>query len=449
MDIRRYMKVESIEDSGSMIIVTTTGAEYVFQKDGDKGVVTCRQRLNASRHLATIELEHPLPTLTVEHRTDSTCVLHQAVEGCGGYLRFQVNSDSVLDIYCGMPMRVKIKGDLAAKHSSEKNGSVVMLDEIGGIGVYPYKKLLDSEFSNATQNQWDVKYNLGVASRLLVSVFPPRERCFSTACEDGIAHHGSIGSYFELTFPTDEMIDELAQHANVLVLHADIWKGKLTRKGKKLTNIQSAIEDAMFVSYYDTPVNENELRRVIQKSHSVGMKVIPYMSPHYSVAKGSDYLDRLRDVQEKYEFDGVYLDEISQIDIMYAYQMMRDIRELLGNKIIYYHSSFGPLASKYLLCPFIDTYADYTLKAELGESIGDFGTPYLQYIISGINTSNAIGYFCYYEYSNDFIESLIERAIELDVRFYLGSPETDQERLLKEKYFPKLKQKLKQLRNQH
>ena len=145
------------------------------------------------------------------------------------------------------------------------------------------------------------------------------------------------------------------------------------------------------------------------------------MSPNYSAAQGNDFLQRVKDAIETYEFDGVYYDGISQ-DIIYAYQIMRGTRDIVGDGLIYFHCTGSPMRSRNMYCPFIDTYADYILRAE---GTKDFTDRYLRYVVSGHNISNSIGYICYYFFPPDFVSATIPKALDVHVRFYLGSPETE------------------------
>ena len=99
------------------------------------------------------------------------------------------------------------------------------------------------------------------------------------------------------------------------------------------------------------PVNEKELVRVIKKAHSLKMKVIPYMSPFFSMAKGNVFLDRVKTTLRKYEFDGVYFDGISR-DILYSYQMIKDTRALLKDRILYLHCTADPLMFAIIALPY-------------------------------------------------------------------------------------------------
>ncbi|MCE5258049.1 MAG: hypothetical protein LLG44_03200, partial [Chloroflexi bacterium] len=134
-------------------------------------------------------------------------------------------------------------------------------------------------------------------------------------------------------------------------------------------------------------------------------------------------------------FDGVYFDGVT-FDIQQAYELVRKTRKMLGGRILYIHSTWEPLMSRTVYCPFIDTYADYILR---GEHPADFDDEdYLHYVLAGYNTSNAIGLVCHCYYPPDFVQGIITKTMSFNGRFYLALPETDNEQVLKESYLPVL-----------
>lgn len=432
MNTQKEMKIKKVNEAKDKISILTTGAEYVIDKSGKSSTISCYQGLGKKRLVAIVDFNRSLPTLSVERTDDSMCVLHQNIggdKGGGAYLRLQINGDSLLEIYSCVELALSFTGNFQADYNVQKNGHVLLIDETGGIGIYPYQGLNHIEFTNCTQRKWKIRYGLNAYCQLFLSVFPSRPFNYVQAFEEKIVHH----STWPQIHPIDKMIEKANKYANILVLHDGIWRGKYDRAGKLLENINDIYENSAYCCFDYVAVNEKELTRVVKKSHSLGMKVIPYMSPFYSMAKGDDFLFRVKHVLEKYGFDGVYYDGIS-MDILYSYQMIKKTRELLKDKILYVHLTSDPL-SENIYCPFIDTYADYILRAE---HITGFDDKYLRYVLSGYNISNTIGYICYYDYPLYFIKKIIAKALRVNARFSLGMPETEREKVLQEYYFPKL-----------
>ena len=447
---RNEMEVESVRSDKDKITVVTTGARYVIDKSGEKGKISCYQLLNEERLVATLDFEYQFSSLSVKKKDEDTCILLAVIHNGGyGYLRLQVNSDSLLDISSIGEVNLTFSGKILPQYAVEKDGNILLIDESGGIGVYPYQGFKNVGLTIFGSKKWKADYTLGMSYRFLVSVFPPRRFNYTRFIEDGIAHHG-IPDAPEIVkgriplpspFPSDEEIEEAGRYTNILVLHERIWQGNYAKERKPLKTYEDIFRDASPCCFDYVSRDEEELARVIKKAHSLDIKVIPYMSPYHSTAKGKDFLDRVEDTLKRYDFDGVYFDGIS-FDILYSYRTIRDARALLKNKILYVHCSIDPIGRN-IYCPFIDTHADYILRAE---SITNFGDKYLRYVISGYNISNSIGHICYSTYPLDFIRELIPKALAANVRFYLGSPETEREKLLKEEYFPKLKKLNRQLK---
>lgn len=436
MNTLNQMKVRDVRETQDRVRVVTTGAEYVFDRSGEEGRIDCYQRIERRRLLASIRLGCSLSTVSVEHKDPSTCVLHQQLgQGLSDhYLRVRIGGDSVLDLCSTRGLEVDVAGQFRPEYSATKDGNVLLADGSGGFGLYPCRGLRSVEASELGRREWRVQASLGPLCRLLLSVFPPRTYNLAQSFEERVVHHGSIGPWAVPPFPSDEMLEGARRWANVLVLHEGIWQGKLTRAGKRVETLEDIYAEAAGCCHEYVPVDEAELFRVVGKAHSLGMKVIPYMSPFYSTAKGAQFLGRVEEVLHKYGMDGVYYDGVSA-DVLDSYQMIQDTRRLLGDRILYVHCSFDPLMSRNVYCPAIDTYADYILRAENATRLNP---RYLRWAVSGRHISNAIGYVCYYDLSTQDIRALVDEALAVDARFYLGSPETEREQVLKEVYFPKL-----------
>ena len=212
-----------------------------------------------------------------------------------------------------------------------------------------------------------------------------------------------------------------------------IWQGKRTREGKQIVTGEDLHADACFCTASFVPFDEPALRACIKEAHALGMRVIPYMSPFYSVAKGRDFLEKVESVLNRYGFDGVYFDGVS-LDLRDSYEIVRAARAILRDRLLYLHCTSDPIGDD-IRCPFIETYADFTVRGEHRASLLTDG--YLRYMISGHNVSNAVGHVFYCDLPMDLIAELVGEIPEFHVRCFLASPETERERLLKQKYFVK------------
>ena len=449
MDTRKRMQFSRVDEAADAITVETTGARYVFRKSGPKGPggpgrIECTQLINGVRQVAQIDCSIPFEHLTLEnpHVAEADADLHAPcvlntipVESSCQFLRIEIHPDSLLQVYATSPMVLTVSSDLDAQYQADTQGHLLLVDDTGGIGVYPCGSLQDRDLTHTPGEapKWDVRYHFGRNGRLLFSVFPPRAFDFDQYYGEGIIHHGTIQPWVVPPFPTDEMIQKASEHTRVLVLHEGLWAGKLTREGKPVETVKDLYAEGAYVSHDFEAFDEKELVRTIQTSHRLGMKVIPYMSPFYSSARGWVYWRNVEKRLQQYEMDGLYFDGISQ-DILESYDTIRMARNVVGDGSLYVHCTSDPV-SKNVFCPFIDTHADYILRAEHATALND---SYLRYVISGYNVSNSIGHLCYYDFPADTLRATIEKALEYRFRFYLGSPETELERVLQEDYFPRL-----------
>ena len=437
------MKIESVREEESEIEVRTTGASYLFHRSSPKGRIQCFQRLGRERLIATLELPIPLGRLTVEGQTDEVCVLHQASDNAR-FTEMRINADSLLVIgsfnQLEKGIRVGFETTFSPEYQALEKGCFLAADQFGGIGIYPEINAGKTSLMNSAATELRVDFPGVGYQRLLLSVFPPRPFNWERSFSDRIVHHiAEIEPY-----PRDEQLEDWSRWCNVLVLHAQIWQGKYTREGKRLVRREDLYQNASWAKFHHVPLEEEELRRVVARAHQMGMRVIAYLAPFYSLAEGEEFLEEMRLAISNYQLDGIYFDGNS-FDPLRSYQTIRATRRLLGDKILYVHCTDDPISSPRLVCPFIDTYADYTLRAE---HIADFDPKYLRYIISGYNISNAIGFVCNYNYPPEVSRRLVDQALAVGARLPLFTGRQldptwesyfeETGRIMKQEYFPKL-----------
>jgi hypothetical protein len=75
--------------------------------------------------------------------------------------------------------------------------------------------------------------------------------------------------------------------------------------------------------------------------------------------------------------------------------MIREAREILGDRVLYLHSSTEPFGTCRVYLPFVYAYADYVLSGEAGRD-GLEREEFLRYTVSGYQISNTVGLWCYY-----------------------------------------------------
>lgn len=439
MDIRNMMQVEQVIDTEAAITVLTTGAEYIFHKTTGNGKMECWQRINKKRKLADVYFSFPFERLTVEAQDKEKCILNTVPYTSSQCARFQINMDSMVDIQSTMSGRIQTKTYVKTDYYAIKTGNAIMIDDIGGIAYYPYHSFDEVESTYNNEGIWSHDYSMKSFYQFLISAFPPRPYNVLQSFQDRMYLRFDASSKTDLPippYPSNEDLERASQYTNIVWLKEEMWHGKITRNGEKIKDDFDMYKNAAFCNYQYLPDTEEELQRMMEKAHSLNMKVIPYVSPFYSLAKGDDYISKMENLIKRYGFDGVYLDGIS-MDIMDSYNVIRRLRNVVKDGIIFRHCTSDPVGTK-VFCPFIDTYADYNLKAE---HIHNLDSNYLRYAVSGVNTSNSIGHIFYWKSPLDKFEELIDKVLDAKVRLYLeGLDDNDSPyaELIINKYFKKL-----------
>ncbi len=369
-----------IEDENSNLIIGTTASRYVF--DRQNGIISCYQKLQAKRKVATLDLGKALENLRIVFADNNVVVLQNDKISIG------IQGDSLIMFYAirnNIP--IKITSLLSAKYFAREGGYAIALDGKGGFGVYPsapqatglaYSFVKQS--GQADKPPWTIQLELKKCYRLGFAVFPPRPFDFKRNYRWIIVH--TCG------YPPAKAIKEWRKYANVLVLHASprkisggIWEGKCPWIGP----------------YKLSPKHEEEFKRVISVAHSLGMKVLPYMAPGmHSNPNLDDFINEMKSLRKKYQFDSVYYDGLyPAADWTKSYILMRMTRDIVGadNPIFIHNTQSPPLGDQRngrIYCPFIDTYSDFVLKAE-SVFINGLDDPYLRYVVSGYGTYSGIG----------------------------------------------------------
>lgn len=378
------MSVESASIQNDSITVITTGAKYIIHTSGERGVISCWQRINKERLLGQIEFTHSLKGTTIEKNTSQSCML-QYFSGIGCYwLKMQINADGVLEMHASAretDMKLSITGDFLPELCENKDGNYLFADDFGGIGFFPqrgYSGRVSHSFTDRLK--WKINYRMNATHpRLFVSVFPPRKfnnDLFAETKNKGIVMYGYSSAilkdieFYDLPYPSDDEITKASTLGSVFVLFLQFNKGRLTGKNADNTKIRETQPDASYSSPFFLPINEKELSRVIKKAHSAGMSVLPYLSPYHSMAQGTDFLDLAQNTLSTYGFDGVYFDGLSP-DVLDAYNMIRGLRNILGSKTLFLHTSIDPFESDIITAPFIHAYADFVLRGEFKSAPDD------------------------------------------------------------------------------
>jgi hypothetical protein len=421
-----WPSVLSVTDGGDKVVVETTGARFVVYRAASARIEIV-QKINSPRELCRMELDTSFADLTVNYHDAEECILYVPVGDFGFNLR--IYGDSLFSLRAGRDVRCHTTGNWTPEYNYAEAGNLLFLDRLGGLGQYALAAahpwggpIAEPDFGVSQGSaRWDTYVRLPVNRTLLTSVAPPRPFDFSSSVNDRIVHHFIENRRTDGTwnyYPADATLHEYARHGNVLILH--IWqRGAGPYQGDQVASREDmAAKAAPWATRYNVPLDEREFRRVIATAHREGMRVLPYLSPISFPGTPQQFLDELKRLQETYGLDGFYFDG-SPAGILDAYEVMKGTRRLLGPAgLLYVHIPSPILGSsyhsgRYVYCPFVDTYANFILRAE---HIDTFDDTVLRYTISGQNISNAIGFVCNYDYSLDFNRRLIQKALEYNVR---------------------------------
>jgi len=425
----RGMALDSATEQGDSIRVVTTGAEFVFQKT--LGRITILQRIPARRSLGLIS-GVPLAGVKLIRSSTRECEIAGAPRGTA----LTVGSDSLLRIRLAGPADVAVEGAYEPQYRQQVRHDFFLPDEQGGLGMYLVSGEARSELPASWKPNWSVRYHVGTPAELWVSAFPPKPFDWAQSRET-MLHSFSC----KHPYPSDAELRAWRRYGSVLTLHSWVWKGSSgSRYGVEKDNSWTAGDFE--------PKSAEEFRRVVQTAHSLGMKVIPYMSPYYAARPTSEgingFVRKVAQRKKEYGLDGVYFDGAAE-SVKTAYDAVVWTRQAIGDDgILHMHLTGVPT----MVCPFIDCHADYLLR---GEHLG-LSRDYARWHVSCYNLGNSIGTFCYdrLRVSPSMIELVFSVHARLPcwvgdgtwngAKYHLTEPE---QQLMIREYYPRLRQEQK------
>ena len=360
------MAVESTERSASGHRIITTGS--VWEIDWEAGTITGRQRIGAERTMITLSVQPALQPLVVLRSDETACILRNP------WLEIGVQADGLLVLAPQTATEVRAEGQVGGEWAQFADGNLQVTDDAGGVCAFPYAPGgsglgfgCDEPEGDLAQPGWTAGWSLERGTLLGVSIYPPREFDWQRSFDWQLAHTGG--------YPPDAALETWSRHVKLVTLHESIWAGE---------------QPTPHVGPYVAKEPE-ELRRVIATCERLGMKLLVYMSPHYYVDQRVDaFMAQLARLREEFGFHGVFYDGVYFTDWVKSYEVMRLTREAFPGGPIYLHSSKGAPTGGYdLWCPFVDAYADITLRGEGRETTTGDGYP--RYVSAGYRLSNAIG----------------------------------------------------------
>ncbi len=412
------MALEAVEQSGGLTTVRTTGA--VFSLDSGTGKLTIRQRIGTDRELATLCIPPERfagAVQVVDHQKGGV-----VLKGAGG-VTLQINSDSLCGISCDKETWMTLRLAFAPDFQSHAMGNSMYMDNNGGICAFPWReKGAPEPFPPRPQGVASTENCLPVdiirvepMEELWLSVAPPREFDWEKSYQTIYWHRGDGTAFWvegdtpipwtpETAWPVDmEFLKPLSERFDIIHLQAEValWENWLTSYRPRFPDLA---------------------RECIDKCHSLGLKVVAYMSPFYFL-KGTQfenvgmngpefpkewwrcgnyygdnwpiYAAAVEEALANYELDGIYFDSSFLLSLANTYKMTRRIRSILGpDRILYNHCTYSaPAYSNRISCPAVNTYADYLLRGEEDSDL--FADPsHVRYCISDYQFGNSVGLLC-------------------------------------------------------
>ncbi len=379
------MGIEHADVDGGAVSVRTPGAIVTLGRDN---ILVVRQRIGVEREVLRLRLHPRFAPWRIAEKTGFQCSLH------GRGLHIRVQGDSVLALAPQQNMKLTFEGCFLPAYHREAKGNRLLLDEQGGCGFFGFPSRPTK--MEASGKKWSVGVHLARWDELWVSICPPRP---ANPLREAQSISHDILYYLmkddEMTerYPSSSTLKEIARHCQILALHEEIWK-----------DAPDWVDDPPGGAYkhpkpWETdrhvPYDEAAFNRMRDEAHRLGLKIVPYCSPHYCNAP--DLFAEMERVLREYRMDGLYFDGWSgaREDFRPTYAMMRRARAILGDRILYLHSSGEPYGCAGVYPPFVFAYADFCLRGEAGRDDLPLEA-FLRYTVSGRQISSAVGMWCYY-----------------------------------------------------
>lgn len=356
-----------LSTDGTTFSLDTNAAH--FELNASTGLLTGRQTLDGTRDRVSVQLPVPADPMRILTQDEDRVILTTDKFD----ISFQGDSMVVMALASGG--HATVTRPFVGEFDKYQAGYMTSIDDIGGVAIFPgYQRgtgltnsFVVSEGSGTPPAS--LTYAFAPGGKLAVAVFPPKPFDWEKSFDDQIIHSD--------LYPTRAVLEDWSSIANVVILHENIWKGNAP---KNYTDYE--------------PDDANELRRVIDDAHGLGLHIAPYLSSDfYREQVGASFITEVQRLRDEYGFDSVYYDGVNAYDWEYSYEIMRQTRDLFPNGRVYLHMSYGTPFRKDnidIYLPQLESLADYTLS---GESVYmyEWTDPHLNYRARGYTLSNTIG----------------------------------------------------------
>lgn len=372
------MRIEEARSGSRGILIRSTGASLALD---NQGMLEMEQLIGSRRRLLSCQLPKHLMPLRIYKQTPFSVVLR------GNGLTLKVQGDSCIILTPQQSLRLRFDFHFSPCYSQEVKGNRLLLDNYGGCGFFGIP-CRPTELSTTKSNESALSIHIGRWDELWLSICPPRERNMERYYES-VAHEGSS----QEPYPSTEIIEGDGRHCKVFTIH-EAWAADEPEWAENPPGA-SYPRPRPWETDHPVPRDPGEFARVRDSAHRLGMKFIVYFSPYYSNAPDLSY--EMKRILSEFGVDGLYFDGWCghREDFRPAYYMVRQARAILGERLLYLHSSTEPYGTCRVYPPFVYCYADYVLSGEAGRDGLERDT-FLRYSVSQHQISNSVGLWCHY-----------------------------------------------------
>jgi len=389
-DPQRGMKVEGAAvGPGGVAHVQALGATVAITPS--RGEIVFHQRIGHPRPMAVLRFAQPITGVRVVKATAGYALLAIAQPK----VTIRVNGDSLFMLQPHEPVTLKVDREIDPAWHASYGSNHLLADEWGAFGLYCSEREAADQFDPYAGTV--ATYSLPAEAVLWVGVCPPKPYDWERSLRDNVVWHWSN----TLAYPPDDVLRSWKPYGNTVLLQSEVmlWKD---------WNLD-----------FVPRLGVEELARVRQTIHDLGMRFIVYTSPFYFL-KGTPLegqalnsfegfkgwppgcgtgenmellMAAITKVMREYQPDGLYFDGQYGDSPAALYALARRARQVIGEAgILEWHSTWA-LGPPPFSLPQADAYVDFILRGE-GQDQKYTDYDYLRFFVSGYNVHNSIGVIC-------------------------------------------------------
>ena len=407
------MKITSSNFSNGAFLVETTGARFEYAS----GILKVYQGLSGTKRLlSTITFDQNTPFERVVDNDDHVLLWSEK-------LNIGVYGDSTCIIAPRTELAMSCKGNFKPDFEARYKGELLLIDNLGGIEIYPQRYEAGYEITNIElgKKDWLANYRLKANERVMLAAFPGKPFDWDASFKSNlIVMYGSMGYGIGNVYgqmPPESTIAQWSKNLHIIYLS---YQGLYKNYTKKKYGYPGG-------PY--TVANEAEFRRFVKTAHSYNLKISPYTSLYYHQQINpdrEDYYQQVKALKEQFDIDGVFVDGLlpdlegyKMDDKCGRWEMIRRLRQLFGNGPIVYHTSNKDIP--FDIVPNVDVYASITLTGENVpfQSVDD---PYVKYAVRKYGISNTVGMWVLGKHPDTISpQSILDAEISMNCRKRWGS----------------------------